>query len=153
MIYAVTFQISGVKKNTWADWRLVPDTPPMIPPPEMNTNYVDIPGRGPVDLSLVPLNRRTYKRMSGSWNFYREPDNSRTRVELYEEMMKYFVGKEGYCELDEDKGYYYKGRFGVALPKTGTGPIQFAISFDLAPIRYTDISGGILYVDTNYAPY
>ena len=95
MIYAVTFNISGVKKNTWADWRLVPDTPPMIPPPEMNVNIVDIPGRGPIDLSLVPLNRRTYKRMSGSWNFYREPDNSRTRIELYEEMMEYFTGNEG----------------------------------------------------------
>ena len=45
MYYSLTFIIGGIKKNTWADWRLIPDTPPSIPPPEPNLNYVDIPTR------------------------------------------------------------------------------------------------------------
>lgn len=57
--------------NTWTSWNLIPTTPPMIPAPEPNVNQIDIPGRrlGPIDLSLFPFNRITYKRITGSWDF------------------------------------------------------------------------------------
>ena len=151
MYYSVTFTMNNIQKNTWADWRMIPASPPMIPAPEMNLNYVDIPGRvgGPLDLTGVPFNRNTYKRMSGSWTFYREVDNRRTRVDLYEEILAYFTGKVGKVKLEEDLDHYYKGRFTVGLPKSTVGPMQIVIAYDLEPLRYNSDDDSI---DTTYAP-
>lgn len=150
MYYSLTFTINGLAKNTWDNWKMIPNTPPMIPPPEPNLNYVDIPGRrgGPLDLTGIPFNKMTYKRMTGSWTFYREPESTVTRKLLYEELINYFTGKAGKVELEEDPIHYYVGRFSVGVPKTGTGPIQFTITYDLAPIRYNKNNNT---VDTSYA--
>lgn len=150
MYYSVTFIIDGVEKNTWDDWKMIPNTPPMIPPPEPNLSYVDIPGRrgGPLDLTGIPFNRMTYKRMTGSWTFYREPETPQTRINTYEELVKYFTGKAGLLILEEDPNHYYQGRFSVAVPRTKIGPIEYTISFDLAPIRYNLDDDTI---DTDYA--
>lgn len=138
MYYALTFDNGEDTKNTWADWHLIPSTPPALPMPELNTNYVEIPGRsgGPLDLTGIPFNKRTYKRMSGSWTFLREPDSRRTRVELYEDMQRFFIGNVCKLKFEEDLEHYFVGRFTVGQPSTGTGPIQIQIGFDLEPVRY-----------------
>ena len=150
MYYSLTFEVGGVRKNTWADWRMIPDTPPMIPIPEPNLNYVDIPGRsgGPLDLTGIPFNKMTYKRMTGSWNFYVEPVNRFTRIELYEELRQYFHGKIGTVIIEEDPEHYYSGRFSIGVPSTSTGPIRFTISYDLVPRRW-NVSNGAQ--DASYA--
>lgn len=150
MYYSLTFTINGVNKNTWADWHMIPETPPMISPPEPNLNYVDIPGRsgGPLDLTGVPFNKLTYKRISGTWTFLREPDTRRTRAELYEELLLYFMGQVGKVKLEEDLKHYYRGRFSIGLPTTGVGPIKFTIAYDLEPVRYNSSNNA---VDTSYA--
>ena len=133
MYYSLTFTVNGVEKNTWSDWNMIPSTPPMIPAPEPNTNYVDIPGRsgGPIDLTGTPFGKITYKRMTGSWSFLREPDNANTRKNLYETLVKYFTGRPGKVVLEEDPTHYYKGRFSVGVPQ------RYNVSNDT--------------VDTNYA--
>lgn len=138
MYYSLTFTMNGVTKNTWDDWKMIPNTPPMIPPPEPNLNYIDIPGRsgGPLDLTGKPFNKMTYKRMTGSWTFYREPDNKNTRKDLYNTLIRFFNGKSGKVILEEEPAYFFVGRFTVGVPKTATGPIQFTLGFDLAPVRY-----------------
>lgn len=150
MYYSLTFEVNGVRKNTWADWRMIPDTPPMIPVPELNLNYIDIPGRirGPLDMTGIPFYKATYKRMTGSWNFLVEPVNSRTRMDLYEMLTKYFAGRIGKVTLEEDPVHYYKGRFNVSLPRTGVGPIQFGIAYDLEPMRWNVENDA---EDTDYA--
>jgi hypothetical protein len=122
----------------------------MIAPPEPNLNYVEIPGRsgGPLDMTGIPFNKLTYKRIMGSWTFLREPDNRRTRIELYEELLAYFTGKTGIVKLEEDVYHFYKGRFSVSAPTTGQGPIKFVITYDLEPRRYLSYGGT---VDPNYA--
>ena len=157
MYYSLTFKVNNVEKNTWEDWQMIPSTPPMIPLPEPNTNYVDVPGRsgGPLDLSGVQFNKMTYKRMTGSWTFYREPDTKYTRMILYDALAKYFNGKPGRVVLEEEPGWYYVGRFTVGVPKTGTGPIQIQIGFDLRPVRYnvdTDVAD-TSYGDADVVPY
>lgn len=151
MYYSLTFGGDGVQKNTWADWKMIPDTPPSIPMPDLDVSYVEIPGRsgGPLDLTGVVFNKKTYKRMTGSWNFLRDPDNRRTRIELYEEIRNFFIGRVLTVKLEEDLEHYYVGRFSVAQPKTGTGPIQFTITYDLAPIRYNTNGDTI---DQTFAP-
>lgn len=143
--------MDGTEKNTWADWRLIPDAPPMIPFPEENLNYLDIPGRvgGPLDLTGVPFGHKTYGRISGSWTFLREIDNRHSRVNLYEEMHRFFAGKIGRVTLEEDPEHYYVGRFNVGMPKSTRGPMQLTITFDLEPQRYIVSNGN---VDTTFAP-
>lgn len=151
MYYSLTFTVNNVSKNTWTDWHMIPDTPPSIPVPELNTNYVDIPGRsgGPLDLTGVIFNKNTYKRMTGSWNFLIEPVNRNTRKTLYEALTQYFTGKTGTVTMEEDTAHYFTGRFSVGQPSTGTGPIKISISYDLAPVRYNSSNDT---VDTTYAP-
>lgn len=149
MDYSLTFTVSGVTKNTWDDWGMAPSTPPMIAPPEPNVNYVDIPGReaGPIDMSMIPFGKMTYKRMTGSWEFYREPDTKTTRRSLFETLQLMFTGKTGKVVLSEDPNHFFVGRFSVSTPKTSVGPIQFVISYDLEPCRY-NLDGT---VDESYA--
>lgn len=149
MYYSITFETGGAQRNTWADWRMIPDTPPMIPYPELITDYVDIPGRsgGPLDLTGVAFGKLLYKRMTGSWNFLREPESRNTRVELYEALCRYFNGKVCTIKLEEDLAHYYRGRIVVGQPSTGVGPIRITLAFDLEPVRYN--SNGT--VDTTYA--
>lgn len=151
MYYSLTFTVNSVTKNTWTDWGLIPTTPPMIPNPELNTTYVDIPGRsgGPIDLTRAVFNKNTYKRMTGSWTFYKEVHGGTARMDLYETLRAYFLGKTGKVVLEEDSTHYYTGRFSVGVPQTGTGPMQIPISFDLAPVRYLVSNDN---VDTSYAP-
>ena len=135
MYYSLTF---GGVKNTWTDWKLIPSTPPMVPPPEPNTNLVDIPGRrlGPLDLSLYPFNRITYQRITGSWDFLRDTENINTRKTMYEVIRAWLHGKYTTVSLEEDPNHYYRGRFLVSVPKNGRGPTSISISYDLEPMRF-----------------
>lgn len=135
MYYSLTF---NGEKNTWADWRLIPGTPPMIPPPDPQTNLVDVPGRrlGPIDLSLFPFNRMTYKRITGVWDFYRDTENPGMRTNMYEEIRGYLHGKNCPVILEEDPLHYFVGRFVVGVPKNSVGPTSIQIGYDLEPVRY-----------------
>lgn len=135
MYYSLTF---GGAKNTWTDWKLIPSTPPMVPPPEPVTNLVDIPGRrlGPIDLSLFPFNRLSYQRITGTWDFLRDTENINTRKTMYEAIRAYLHGKYTTVSLEEDPTHYFRGRFLVSAPKNSIGPTSISISYDLEPMRF-----------------
>lgn len=135
MYYSLTF---NGEKNTWTHWQLIPGTPPMIQPPEPVTNLVDIPGRrlGPIDLTLFPFNRATYKRINGAWDFYRDTTHPTMRVEMYEEIRRYLHGKTCTVSLEEDPLHYFRGRFIVGVPRNSAGPTQIQIGYDLEPVRF-----------------
>ena len=139
MYYSATFIVNEVEKNTWDDWKMIPNTPPMIPPPEPDISLVEVPGRsrGPMDLTGVAFDRVTYKRMTGSWTFYKEPETPNTRKDFYNMICQYFNGKIGKVILkDEDPAHFYVGRFRVSVPNTSRGPMTITISYDLMPARW-----------------
>lgn len=138
-MYSITFNVNGTAYNTWTDWGLIPDTPPMIPYPEPNFNFVDIPGRsgGPLDLTGKPFNKMTYKQVTGSWNFMKDTESSTARKSLLQVLGRFLNGKRGFVILSENPNYYHVGRFTISgVPKTGTGPLQFSIGYALDPVRY-----------------
>ena len=59
MGYSLTFVgDDNQSRNTYTDWNLIPESPPVVPTPSPKTNYVDIPGRKKVlsicqQLSLI----------------------------------------------------------------------------------------------------
>ena len=139
MYFSLTFGTGTSAKNTWSDWNLIPDTPPIIPPPEPNRRMVDIPGRaeGPIDLSLYPFGKMTYQRITGSWTFLADPEQDPSvRESTYDSIRQFLHGRTVRVMREEDTSHYYYGFFTVDAPRTGKGPLQFRISYDLEPLRY-----------------
>lgn len=141
------FSITFGDKNTWADWHLIPATPPMVNPPNPVTKYVNIPGRkkGPLDMTEW-FGEPTYDSSSGSWDFIAE-NHDLNHAQLYEEIRRYLHNRSMFIQLEEDPLHYYKGRFSVSLPKTGKGPNTITINYVIEPVRY-DIDKQTL--DENY---
>lgn len=58
-------------KDTWEDWHLIPVTKPVIDPPPVQTNSVEIPGmNGVIDMTDVLLGYPLYSNRTGSLEFY-----------------------------------------------------------------------------------
>lgn len=138
MYYSVTFiNSSGVQKNTWSDWHLIPTSPPMIEPPDPYTNYVDIPGRttGPIDLSEALTGGPSFNNSEGDWEFV-QLEGYQTRMELYSELKTFLHNKQMKIVLEEDPTHYYYGRVSVSMPRTGKGNNSFGIAYNVRPVRY-----------------
>ena len=148
MYYSITFTNSaGVSKNTWTDWSLIPSTPPQITPPEPYTNYVDIPGRpeGPIDLSEVLTNGLAFNNSEGDWAFISVEENE-NRIAKIQEMKRFLHGQKLKIYLEEEPGYYHKGRIIVGGFQTGRGPNGYQMKYIVEPMRYdsaTDEPDGI----------
>ena len=139
MYFSLTFGTGTSTRNTWSNWNLIPDTPPIIPPPEPNRRMVDIPGRseGPIDLSMYPFGKMTYQRITGSWTFLADPEQDPSvRETLYNDMRQFLHGRTDRVIREEDTSHYYYGFFTVDAPRTGKGPLQIRVSYDLEPLRY-----------------
>lgn len=150
MNYSITFAPhspvgSLLAKNTWTDWKLIPDSPPMVQPPELETNYVDIPGRaaGPIDLTGIAVNK-TYKRITGSWTFFREITSKTDRLTIYNTLRTFFTGKIMRITFtDDDPAHYFVGRITVAPPRAIQNPMSITLGFDLEPVRYNTSNDAI----------
>ena len=151
MGYSLTFVgDDNQSRNTYTDWNLIPESPPVVPTPSPKTNYVDIPGRtkGPIDLSTIIFNKLTYERVTGSWNFIMRDDYWYTpnRPVLFNTIRSWLHGRTANVTLEEDQSHYFRGRFTVDPPSGGQGPFVVRINFDLEPVRYH--SNGV--VDSSY---
>lgn len=133
MYYSVTFENSDhVKKNTWSDWRLIPSRPPMLKPPEIEVNYITIPGRkkGP-----IALENPSYGNMEGEWTFLAD-DEALSRTHMFEALKKFIHGQFLKIILEEDPLHYYEGFFYVGEPQSGMGTTAYTISYVVAPVRF-----------------
>lgn len=140
MYYSITFGAGNDTRNTWTDWKLMPESPPVVPPPKPKTNYVDIPGRikGPLDLTAVPFGRQPYDRITGSWNFVICDDywNDANRERCYEDVRSWLHGRVTRMQLEDDPAHLFYGRFTIEPPNSGMGPFVVRINYDLEPLRY-----------------
>ena len=154
MYYSLTFcknpsRNDSPRVNTWDDWRLIPDSPPIIPTPEPKLNLVEIPGlaEGALDLTRVPFGVPQYNRMSGNWNFILGEEYIKTRVQRIEILRQYFKAETTYVKLEDQPQYWYKGIFILGTPKIGANTMQIQIGFNLEPRRYLVSNNQ---ADTNY---
>ena len=125
-------------KNTYDDWHLIPSSRPVILPPPIKTNYIDIPGRdGKLDYSEALLGRPTYENRTGSLEFIVE-NGYRDWAGLYTEIMQNLHGKRKNICLEDDPGYYYTGRLAVSdweSASDGTWS-TITIDYELEPFKY-----------------
>lgn len=142
-VHSVNFIIDGVTKNTYDDWNFTPSERPVIAPPEVKTNTVDLPGaNGFLDLTEVLTGAVTYGPRVGTLEFM--IDNFKqfgTWAEAYSTVLDFLHGKAGRLILDDDSNYYYEGRFTVSPWKSEESWSTISIDYNLKPYKTHNQSG------------
>ena len=136
--------ITGSKKNTWNDFRLVAEKRPSVNPPEPKSEYIDVPGRnGSLDYSDILGGYPTYNDRTGSWDFivvndFYEPVSTHEEwYETYSKVMAYIQGKKVKVILEDDLEHYYRGRLHVSDYSSGNNYSTLTIEYHLEPFKYS----------------
>ena len=133
-------------KNTWTDWHLIPISRPVINPPPIHSNTVEVPGaNGYIDLTDFPTGFPTYGNRTGTLEFY--VDNSVPNWDwdrAYDEIMNYLHGFTMKLVLGDEKGnqtpFYYSGRFAINQWKSDRMCSSIIINYDVFPYRLVRFS-------------
>lgn len=123
--------------NTWENWGLVPETRPLVAPPKVKTNYIDIPGAdGALDYTSFQSGVH-YQNREGSWKFIVHNDNTNglTWAERYSQLIGYIHGKECIVVLEDDPAYFYRGRLAVDEWDSGRNWSTVSIEYNLEPYK------------------
>lgn len=124
--------------NTWDDWHLIPVSRPEIVPPEVYTNYVDLPAvHGKLDLSEYLTGGPVYKNRSGSLEFY-AANGYHFWAETYNEICNLLHGKRMFMVLEDEPEYFYEGRFRVQKWNSDgkTNWSTVVIDYELNPFKF-----------------
>lgn len=131
--------------NTWQNWRLIPTSRPVVSPPEVKTNFVEVPGAdGVLDFTESLDEKIHYKAREGSWEFlvcHESIENYSWSV-LWHEILNAIHGKRNQVILMDEwpiggtDNRFYVGR--VWLNSFVSDPHHSKITFDynLEPFRY-----------------
>lgn len=142
MYHSITFG----DKNTWDNWCLIPETEPIVAPPAPKTNYIDIPGAsGSLDMSEAITGYPLYQNRTGSFSFLVMNDKAVTMPEcnpiklrnLVSNIMEYLHGKKMQMILEDDRSYFYRGRFTVDSIDGGEGFSKISIGYNLEPYKWS----------------
>ena len=137
MYHSITFDN---EKNTWDDWHLIPSSRPLVVPPSIKSNYVDVAGiDGGIDLSDYPTSRPTYNYREGSWEFI-VMNGYEDWVSIYQKVMNYLYGIKRKVMLEDDPNYYYEGRVWVNQWKSGSTNSSITLNYKLEPYKKDAIS-------------
>lgn len=129
MYHSVTFG----EKNSWDDWHLIPTSRPVINPPQVVTNYVEIPGMdGAYDMTEWLSGRPIYKNRTGSLEFAVANDYT-DWVTAYSRISNYLHGQSMRVILEDDPEYFYKGRMSVNKWKSDKWYSIITINYVLDP--------------------
>jgi len=137
LYYDETHRVTFGEKDSWNDWHLIPTSRPFIAPPNVNTKYIDVPGRsGQLDFTEVLAGKPTYQDRIGSFEFIIAPGYS-SWEQLYSEIMAYLHGKRMRMVLSDDPEYYYEGRFSVNALKSSKAYSTITIAYQVGPFKYS----------------
>lgn len=131
MYHSITFG----DKNTWDDWHLIPSSRPIFQPPEVKTNYIEVPGaNGVLDYTEALTGYPTYNNRTGEIEFivangYWDWDVA------YSTIMNYLHGRRMKAVLEDDKAFYYEGRFSVNQWTSYKGWSTITINYDVYPYK------------------
>lgn len=139
MYHSITFG----EKNTWNDWHLVPSSRPVFNPPSVKTKTLDIPGGdGVIDLTESLTGYPVYNNREGSIEFIVLNDYCQLVTtheewyEIYSNIMDYLHGQSMKAILEDDKQYYYIGRFTVNSWKSDKDYSKIVIDYSVEPYKW-----------------
>ena len=107
---------SGESRNAFEDWGLVAKQRPYFVPPKQKTNFLEVPGASyTLDLSESLTGYPVYDDREGSIEFtmLNDIDKYGEWYSRYSEIMGFLHGHVMRAFLDDDKEYFYEGRFTV----------------------------------------
>lgn len=123
-------------KDTWEDYHLIPQTRPVIAPPSVQENTVEVPGsNGIVDLSEVLLGHPLYYNRSGSLDFYVDHTYAWTWDEAYDTLLNDIHGFNKNLILKDAMGFYYEGRLSVNSWKSDKLCSSITLDYNFAPFK------------------
>lgn len=126
-------------KDSWKDWHLIPASRPVFDPPEVKTNFIDIPGmNGGIDNSEILSGYPLFKNRNGSFEFIVDPD-WKNWATVYSEIANYLHGQFLRAILTDDPTYFYEGRFSVDAWKSSEKYSSITINYDVDPYKYNVI--------------
>ena len=124
-------------KNTYDDWKIVPETRPVVVPPEPIFIFDEIPGAsGSLDLTTSLTGLVNYSDRTGSFTFLVLNDYGEWQ-DRYAEIMSYLHGKRMQMTLEDDPNYYYIGRYFVSEWSPGENWSSITIDYHLDPFKYS----------------
>ena len=135
MYYDGSHAVIFGEKHSWDDWFLVPTRKPVISPPQLKANYVEIPGRdGAYDMSEWLSGGPVYGNRTGTIEFVVDIDRI-TWEDAVHNITNYLHGKRLRLILLDDLTYYYEGRFAINALKTDKIMNTIAINYVLDPFK------------------
>lgn len=140
--------------NTWQNWRLIPASRPVVNPPEVKTNFVEVPGAdGVLDFTEALDSKIHYKPSEGQWEFlicHEQIDidtgnkyHSENRWSaLWHEILNAIHGKRNQVILmDEwhegaEDNRFYVGRVWLNQFLSDPNHSKIVFNYNLEPFRY-----------------
>lgn len=150
MYHSLRFEDGSKTWNTWTHWHLIPSTLPVVAAPTATYKYIDIPGRdGSLDFSDYLVGRPTYSDRSGTFSFYvanEDPITGKaypgTWASRRQEISQFLDGtKLLKMTLEDDKDYYYLGRFYLKDWSPGANFSTVNIEYRVKPYKYRHSDG------------
>lgn len=136
--------------NTWTDLHLVPSSMPVIQPPPLKSNFLDIPGaNGAVDMTEILTGRPLYENRTGSIEFYIDatadeycgkikpndiPGNYRWDY-AYDKILNSIHGFRKKVILTDARSYYYEGRVSINDYKSDKLTGIITLDYELDPFK------------------
>lgn len=98
--------------NTYERWEMVPTSRLYVEPPEVKTNFIDIPGmNGGLDHTQLLTGITHYGYRKGSWEFLLIPEENWHNV--YNDLSTFLHGQRRRVVLGDDPNHYYEGRLSI----------------------------------------
>ncbi len=135
MYYDGSHAVMFGNKHSYDDWFLVPSNRPVITPPQLRSNYIEIPGLdGSIDTSELLAGRPLYNNRTGSIEFVVDTDKANWE-DVIHMVQNYIHGKRMKMILLDAPEYYYEGRFEVNALKSDKALNQITINYTLNPFK------------------
>ncbi len=121
--------------NTYKEWGMVPQSRLHVSPPEVKTNYIDVPGAdGQLDYTTVLTGSVRYGRRTGSWEFWLKPGER--WMDIYTDILMNVHGKEQRIYLTDDPDFFYQGRVSVNDWTSEEQNSKIVLDYNLDPYKY-----------------
>lgn len=123
---------SSIKKNTWKDFKLIPEKRPSIAYPVPNTKIVVISGTNKrLDLTDYHAGGLTYGPRAGTWDFFIDHTLVNKWRDIYDLVYDFVHGKELYVTLSDEPTLFYRGMFSLNSYIAGNTHSKVTIQYDL----------------------
>lgn len=124
--------------DTWNYYGLIPQSRPVIAPPDVQENTIEVPGsNGIVDLSEVLIGHPLYYNRSGSLDFYVDHTHETytTWENAYDRLLNDLHGMNKKLILKDGMGFFYEGRLKVNSWKSDKLASSITLDYNFAPYK------------------